>query len=181
MQPTPKRFHPIQFQYYSTGSYGVGTQRRLHQGLSSKGLEKSTPEHKAGMEPPTHAGGQHCTAFSPKAFMWHLVNFVIADDQVSKLYHHLLLSLTSVWSLNVVECPEFCQLLLLLQESLEDKDIPHWTKFHKLIIDTWIAHFAVLKKELAVCFFNYLHCIYLWVCTILGGAQKNILHCQHLV
>jgi hypothetical protein len=65
-----------------------------------KGWKNQLPsakfESKAGMEPPAHAGGQHRPAFSLKAFVQHLVNFVIADDQVSKLYRHLLLSLTSI-------------------------------------------------------------------------------------
>jgi len=60
-----------------------------------KGWKNQLPsvkfKSKAGTEPLTHAGGQHHTAFSLKAFVRHLVNFVIADDQVSKLYHHLLL------------------------------------------------------------------------------------------
>ncbi|KIM92280.1 hypothetical protein PILCRDRAFT_48903, partial [Piloderma croceum F 1598] len=46
--------------------------------------------------------------FSWQTFLNHLVNFVVADDQ----------------SINVVECREFRNLLLLLREDLQDKDIP---------------------------------------------------------
>jgi hypothetical protein len=60
-----------------------------------KGWKNQLPSMKfkseAGMEP-ADAGGQSCPAFSPKAFVRHLINFIIADDQVSKLcLHHLLL------------------------------------------------------------------------------------------
>jgi len=65
-----------------------------------KGWKNQLPsakfESEAGTEPPTDAGGQHRPAFSQKTFRRHLVDFIIADDQVSKLYHHPLLSLTSV-------------------------------------------------------------------------------------
>ncbi|EDR08984.1 uncharacterized protein LACBIDRAFT_296634 [Laccaria bicolor S238N-H82] len=56
--------------------------------------------------PPEH--GTHRPPFSQEALIQHLLNFIVADDQ----------------SINVVECPEFRQLLLLLREDLEDKDIP---------------------------------------------------------
>jgi len=65
-----------------------------------KGWKNQLPsanfESEAGTEPPADAGGQHRPAFSQKTFRQHLVDFIIADDQVSKLYHHPLLSLTSV-------------------------------------------------------------------------------------
>jgi hypothetical protein len=57
--------------------------------------------------------------------------------------------------INVVECPEFHQLLLLLRQDLEDKDIPHWTKVREAIIDAWQAYFDVLKIELAVSLVNF--------------------------
>lgn len=37
-------------------------------------------------------------------------------------------------SVNVVECPEFRKLLLLLKEDLDDLDIPHRTKLKTSII-----------------------------------------------
>jgi hypothetical protein len=57
--------------------------------------------------------------------------------------------------INVVECPEFRQLLLLLQQDLEDKDIPRQTKVREAIIDAWQAYFNVLKIELAVSLVNF--------------------------
>jgi hypothetical protein len=60
-----------------------------------KGWKNQLPstkfESEAGTEPAVGAGGQSHPAFSSKAFVRHLVNFIIADDQVSKLcLHHLL-------------------------------------------------------------------------------------------
>jgi hypothetical protein len=59
-------------------------------------------------------------------------------------------------SLNVVECSEFRQLLLLLREDLQDKDIPHRTKIREAIIKAWEAYFKVLKEVLAVRYINRL-------------------------
>ncbi|KAJ7130448.1 hypothetical protein C8R44DRAFT_539216, partial [Mycena epipterygia] len=39
-------------------------------------------------------------------------------------------------------------LLLLLRESLQDKDIPHRTKLRSLILDAWLKYYNSLKKEL---------------------------------
>ncbi|KAF8224399.1 hypothetical protein L208DRAFT_1311746, partial [Tricholoma matsutake] len=79
-----------------------------------------------------------CPPFSQKAFIQHLLNFIVVDDQ----------------SIYVVECLEFRQLLSLLCEELQDKDIPHQTKMHESIIKAWDLYFKVLKQELAVCCFN---------------------------
>jgi hypothetical protein len=53
-----------------------------------KGWKNQLPsakfESEAGMEPAAGEGGQSRPAFSPKAFVRHLINFIIADDQVSK-------------------------------------------------------------------------------------------------
>ncbi|KAF8485547.1 hypothetical protein JB92DRAFT_3131248 [Gautieria morchelliformis] len=47
--------------------------------------------------------------FSMGRFKTALVNWIVANDQ----------------SINVIECPEFCDLLLLLRESMLSCDIPH--------------------------------------------------------
>jgi hypothetical protein len=54
-------------------------------------------------------------------------------------------------SLNLVECREFRDLLLLLRSDLTESMIPHRTKLRELIIEAWRTYFQVLKLELAVC------------------------------
>jgi len=49
-----------------------------------------------------------------------------------------------------MECHEFRNLLLLLWEDLEEKDIPHHTKLREAIITAWQSWFTGLKRELAV-------------------------------
>ena len=49
-----------------------------------------------------------------------------------------------------MECHEFRNLLLLLWEDLEEKDIPHRTKLREAIITAWQSWFTGLKRELAV-------------------------------
>ncbi|KAI6123824.1 hypothetical protein EDD16DRAFT_1517780 [Pisolithus croceorrhizus] len=66
--------------------------------------------------------------FDPTAFRVALIHFIIADDQ----------------SLNVIECCEFCDLLLLLCEDLQDIHIPKQMKPHKLTISAWKSYFKLL-------------------------------------
>ncbi len=54
-------------------------------------------------------------------------------------------------SLNVVECPEFRQLLLLLRSDLKDTDIPRRTKQRELLLQAWKEYFQVLRSNLAAC------------------------------
>jgi len=102
------------------------------QACEENGWVISGTQNQAGQAP--GEPGVFRTKFTQQAFLEHLINFIIADDQ----------------SLNVVECPEFRQLLLLLREDLQDKDIPRRTKIRESIIKTWHAYFKVLKEELAV-------------------------------
>ena len=60
------------------------------------------------------------------------------------LTHHLQ------QSLNVLECREFRNLLLLLCEDLQDREIPHRTHIHEAIVVAWKDYFIKLKLELAV-------------------------------
>lgn len=53
-------------------------------------------------------------------------------------------------SLNLVECYEFRELLLLLRPSLTEANIPRQTKLRELIIHVWKEYFQVLKSQLAV-------------------------------
>ena len=53
-------------------------------------------------------------------------------------------------SINIVECPEFRALLLLLRSDLKETMVPHRTKLRELIIEAWKRYFQVLKQDLAV-------------------------------
>ena len=79
------------------------------------------------------------------------MEFIIADDQVRIILHYLCgISDLCYQSLNVVECPEFHQLLLLLRQDLQDKDIPQRTKIREAIIRAWQVYFITLKRDLVV-------------------------------
>ena len=54
-------------------------------------------------------------------------------------------------SINVIECPEFRDLLLLLRQDLHDKDIPRHTKLRESIVQVWEQWFKTLSRELSVC------------------------------
>ncbi|KAI0284878.1 hypothetical protein BC826DRAFT_1109460 [Russula brevipes] len=70
--------------------------------------------------------------FCQKSFLNHLVNFIVADDQL----------------IYVIECPEFRELLLYLLPALQDNDIPWQSKIREAIIDKWGVYFDTLKEDL---------------------------------
>lgn len=90
--------------------------------------------------------------FSPETFLQVLISFVVADDQVRCAVFSISLLLILFQSINVMECPEFRNLLLLLRPDLADKDIPHRTKLRESIIKAWKTWFESLKKDLSVYF-----------------------------
>ena len=97
-------------------------------------------------------------AFSRQAFLTHLINFIVADDQVCYdvfKAHHTDVYLVAQ-SINVIKCHEFRDLLLLLRDDLKDKDIPHCTKLREAIIKAWETWFTKLKADLAVCSIMYI-------------------------
>ena len=49
-----------------------------------------------------------------------------------------------------MECREFHDLLLLLWDDLQEKDILHRTKLCEAIVTTWKSGFLTLKRDLAV-------------------------------
>ncbi|GJJ11607.1 hypothetical protein Clacol_005842 [Clathrus columnatus] len=53
-------------------------------------------------------------------------------------------------SINIVENPLFQDLLLLLQESLQPKDIPHQSTVRCLISSTFLEHFKAIKNKLEI-------------------------------
>lgn len=57
-------------------------------------------------------------------------------------------------AINIMECPEFRALLLLLRSDLKDSEIPHRTKLRGLVIHYWKGYFVSLKEDLAVRIFS---------------------------
>lgn len=91
--------------------------------------------------------------FDERTFHQHLMNFIVADDQVCShsIFLCLQCSCLTPKSLNLMECREFRQLLLLLRNDLKEEMIPHRTKLRELIIQAWKQQFQVLRRDLAVC------------------------------
>ncbi|KAI5980978.1 hypothetical protein EDC04DRAFT_2917029 [Pisolithus marmoratus] len=71
--------------------------------------------------------------FTQERFKEALINFIVADDQ----------------SLNVIECYEFRNLLLLLRKDLLQSDIPKQMKLHEMILVSWKQHMDVLRVDLS--------------------------------
>ncbi|KAN0111972.1 Ribonuclease H-like domain containing protein, partial [Russula decolorans] len=59
--------------------------------------------------------------FTQASLIDYIIRFVVADDQ----------------SIRVVECPEFCDLCMLLRPSLQDKEIPRRDRVREGIIEQW--------------------------------------------
>ncbi|KAI6101866.1 hypothetical protein F5141DRAFT_1218057 [Pisolithus sp. B1] len=70
--------------------------------------------------------------FSIQGLCKLLVDFIISDDQ----------------TIYLMECPQFCQLILYLCHNLQDTDIPHCTKTCELIFQHWQECFMQLRVEL---------------------------------
>jgi hypothetical protein len=60
--------------------------------------------------------------------------------------------LTFPKALNIIECREFRDLLLLLRKELKESMIPHRTRLRELIIQSWKRYFQTLKQDLSVLF-----------------------------
>lgn len=116
------------------------TQHGWPQTLSSENKERTTQATDGPRE-----------KFSLPTFHQYLVNFITSDDQVGADCRLIDDPLTIFHqSINVVESPYFRRLLLLLRESLQEKDIPHRTKMRELIMESWEDYIVTLKEELAV-------------------------------
>ncbi|KAJ7593600.1 hypothetical protein C8J56DRAFT_1160450 [Mycena floridula] len=105
----------LTWQYAASMSTGIlrSHMERLHvdkyeEHCQQNGLQPSLSRHK---NPATEAPGvpRDNTPFSIAGLHERLVQFIVADDQ----------------SLNVVECPEFRDLIFFLQQDLKDTDLPH--------------------------------------------------------
>lgn len=54
-------------------------------------------------------------------------------------------------SFNVVECPEFRELLLYLGEGkIQDKNLPHRTKLTEMILNEFRTEYCKIKDDLKV-------------------------------
>jgi hypothetical protein len=90
--------------------------------------------------------------FSRQTFLEHIIHFIVADDQVClNIFETCHSCLPAEQSINVIECPEFWDLLLLLHQDLHDKDIPRCTKLRESIVQVWEQWFKTLSQELSVC------------------------------
>ena len=97
--------------------------------------------------------------FSRQTFLRHIINFIVADDQVClNIFETYLACLLPIQSINVIECPKFQDLLLLLRQGLHDKDIPQCTKLCESIVQAWEVWFKTLRQELSVCTSGYPKC-----------------------
>lgn len=93
--------------------------------------------------------------FNKEVFHQHLLNFIIVDDQVCShflslyIYYAYVFLVPNPKALHVIECPEFRQLLVLLQGGIESL-IPRRTKLHKLVLQAWKQYFQTLHNDLNV-------------------------------
>ena len=67
------------------------------------------------------------------------------------LFTLTMLNCSELQSLNVIECPEFRQLILLLRSNLNDSQVPRRTKIRELVLQAWSQYFQALRRSLAVC------------------------------
>ncbi|KIM87796.1 hypothetical protein PILCRDRAFT_85650 [Piloderma croceum F 1598] len=101
--------------------------------LCSEGKNYAADIHYFLKSPPQTRSVKSVTKLKKrKTFHQHIVNFIVVDDQ----------------SLNVIECPEFRALLLLLCSDLKETMVPHRTKLRELIIQAWRRYFQILKHNL---------------------------------
>ncbi|KAF7974202.1 hypothetical protein HWV62_13164 [Athelia sp. TMB] len=70
--------------------------------------------------------------FTIEGFLARLVKWIVVDDQ----------------SINVVECPELCELLLYLNQDLLDADLPHRTKLTELIFEGFQCELEASKEDI---------------------------------
>lgn len=119
-----------------------------------RGWEVQLPGYRsqAQSQAASDASAPPLVQFSEERFQQHLLNFIIADDQVRLYFVCFYMSYAhiSFWikALNLVECPEFCQLLQFLRSGL---NVPGRTKMHELLLQAWRTQFHFLRQDLEVC------------------------------
>ena len=116
----------------------------------------SQGQSQAASEPSTLQVQLDNLEFNEEVFHQHLLNFIIADDQVCShflslyIYYAYVFLVPNPKALHVIECPEFHQLLVLLRGGIESL-IPCRTKLHKLVLQAWKWYFQTLHNDLNVC------------------------------
>ncbi|KIM78715.1 hypothetical protein PILCRDRAFT_56284, partial [Piloderma croceum F 1598] len=119
-----EKYHADEYlQFYSEGKWPNLLPKKRYEGTTESSIGAQNTQD-----------GRPRPAFTWRAFLTHIINFIVADDQ----------------SINVIECREFRDLLLLLRADIQDKDIPHRTKIREAIIKAWESWFQNLKEELTV-------------------------------
>ena len=97
--------------------------------------------------------GANLPEFSLSVLQDYLVKFIVEYDEVCNITHSrsvLLIIAPICQAINIIECPAFRQLLLVLCQNLQDTDIPHHTKMCDLIVTDWEKSFNSIKVELKV-------------------------------
>jgi hypothetical protein len=100
-------------------------------------------------------GVENRVKFSRPALIRHLVNFIVADDQVCAHFSDNSRLRTSSQSINVIECPEFRTLMLMLCSSITDTDIPRCSSLRQSILNTWVQTFDEIKVDMNVRIYSY--------------------------
>ena len=98
----------------------------------------------------TNGSSLRAQEYSPEAFVDAIMEWIVADDQVS-----FNIEISGLWlmmgqSLNVVENPQLRQIFLMLKEDLRDSDIPHRSTIRERIIEVLDEHENRLKADMAV-------------------------------
>ena len=119
-------------------------------------LKLVTTSHQALENPPSQTSALTCqnSHLVPcTIILWDLLSlmnkyvlYISHSDTLLIIVHWCLL----IQAINVIECPEFRRLLLLLRSDLKDSNIPHRTKTRELILEAWRDYFVVLKADLKV-------------------------------
>jgi hypothetical protein len=98
--------------------------------------------------------GANLPPFMIEGLKNYLVHYLVANDLVRMPFHFPFSHLTycgHFQAINKIESPELRQhILYCCPQEMTDSDIPHRTKTHELILDTFAMTFTALKAELLV-------------------------------
>jgi hypothetical protein len=87
---------------------------------------------------------RHSTNALWGSLLW-TIRYVNFAPLIASVSHHFIAQ-----AIDVIECPEFWDLLLLLRSNLQDAMIPRWTKVRQIILEAWSKSFEQLKHDLSV-------------------------------
>ena len=88
--------------------------------------------------------------FSNEAFLHKIINWVVADDQVSDKNTNSCVNdfFFPIQSIRAIEVPELRQLFLLLHQELNDENIPKRDKLRDAILRAWKSYYCSLREKL---------------------------------